>query len=249
MSQAQSMLLDRLRRIHWAALFFRYQLPLTAGVIGVGAALAVLKSWFALAALTAMLCVAVVAWSAQQRTLRTGVERDLPVFLLALAASLKSGASPCDALLRCGEHFKGSLLGLEIDRFRARILSGRSEADAIATFGQEVPHPDLELFKSAYTISIRCGASLTGGLMRLSRVTRQRQSFARKSRAAVAAQKISLYAISGLVLIFVMVQVTLNQQAFLGVLSNPVGSRMLWAGSGLVLTGIVWMLTITSRRW
>ncbi len=178
-----------------------------------------------------------------------GFERDYTALLLSLASSVKSGIDPLSALGGSHRLFReGSEMQRELKAFLAKIEGGQSEDEAIETFACSINHPDLPLFRSAFSLARKEGSSLAECLQRLARVTRQRQSFRRKIRASVAMQKLSAFGIVACCICIGLVQFISNPSGFQKAIHQPAGVRLMAVGSALMVAGIWWMLRITRSR-
>ena len=176
-------------------------------------------------------------------------ERDYPALLVALASSVRTGLDPLVALTQSEQLFSAqSEMGKELHSFRLRVERGYTEEDALASFGATIAHPDIPLFRTAFILSRRQGASLGQCMHRLARVTRQRQSFRRKVRSAVAMQKLSALGIGGCAIIIGVIQMISNPTSIATAWHDPMGQRFLTIGSGLILLGLVWMMNIARSR-
>lgn len=178
-----------------------------------------------------------------------GFERDYPAFLVALAASIRTGLDPLSAMVGLKDLFPNtSSLGRELAATSGVIEAGGTEDAAISAFGAEIAHPDLPLFRSAFLLARREGSSLGDCLERLASVTRARQSFRRKTKAAVAMQRLSAFGIAGCAVLIGVMQAVANFEAMRLAFHHPVGFRLLMAGLALVAIGLGWMLHITRSR-
>ncbi len=176
-------------------------------------------------------------------------EQDYPAFLLALSASLRTGLDPISALQECGKSFAaGSVLGAEVRKAIMMIERGVGEDGVFSRFAEHVAHPDLPLFRSALALSRRHGSSLAPCLHRLARVTRQRQSFRRKMRAATAMQRLSAFGIAGSALTITAVQFCANPHALNDAWMHPLGRMAVICGAFLTVGGLGWMLYLTRSR-
>ena len=185
----------------------------------------------------------------QAYTRAEGFEKDYPALLLSLASAIRTGMDPLAALLHSGPLFQsGSQMARELGILKSRIDDGAGEDDAIRAFASSIRHPDINLFRTAFILARRQGSSLGGCLHRLTRVTRQRQSFRRKVRSAVAMQKFSSLGIAGCAVGIGMMQFFMNPGAMKDALNHPIGSKLLAAGCLLMLAGMVWMLRIGRTR-
>jgi tight adherence protein B len=176
-------------------------------------------------------------------------ERDYPAFLLSLSSSIRTGIDPLMAFSQCGELFpQDSVLRSEVQKTSLLIERGAQENAAIGNFARTIDHPDIGLFRAAMILSRQQGSSLGACLHRLTRVTRQRQSFRRKTSAAVAMQRLSAFGIAGCTIIVGMIQGTSNPQAIKDAFNHPAGRIGLMLGLGLVVVGLLWMLRMSRRR-
>jgi Flp pilus assembly protein TadB len=176
-------------------------------------------------------------------------ERDYPALLVALASSVRTGLDPLVALTQSEQLFSPqSQMGKELHSLRLCIERGDSEEDALASFGRSIAHPDIPLFRTAFILSRRQGASLGECMHRLARVTRQRQSFRRKVRSAVAMQKLSAVGIGGCAIVIGIIQMISNPTSISAAWHDPVGQRLLALGCGLILAGLGWMMNMARAR-
>jgi Flp pilus assembly protein TadB len=178
-----------------------------------------------------------------------GFERDYPTLLVALASSVRAGLDPLVALTSAATLFpEGSLLRRELEVFTRAIESGVEEEAAIRLFGRSSGHPDVRLLQNAYLIARREGGSLGECLHRLARVTRQRQSFRRKIRGAVAMQRLSAIGIAGCAVCIGVFQWLSNPHGVGVALGDPRGVAALSAGGALMVVGLGWMAYLVRAR-
>lgn len=193
-----------------------------------------------------------VQWLAQHTAAMKRMEsfeKDYPAFLLSLASSVRTGLDPLAALLGLTALFpKKNRLGLELAMLTQAIERGVREDDAIRDFARSVPHPDIGLFRSAFILSRQQGSSLGECLERLARVTRARQSFRRKAKAAVAMQRLSAFGIAGCAVLIGFMQFVANADAMKTAYHHPVGSKLLALGAFLVVAGLLWMLGMSRQK-
>ncbi|MCO6430835.1 MAG: type II secretion system F family protein [Deltaproteobacteria bacterium] len=176
-------------------------------------------------------------------------ERDYPALLISLASSVRSGIDPSVALSEAGKLFLPlSEVSKAITTFKNDLEEGRPEEDAIGRFACEVRHPDIDLFRSALLISRKHGSSLGHCLHRLTKVTRARQSFRRKIRAAVAMQKLSAIGIAVSACAIGVIQYLSSPKAINLALQHPVGFKLMMMGIFLILFGIGWMMFMARSR-
>jgi len=176
-------------------------------------------------------------------------ERDYPALLVALASAVRTGLDPLVALMNARELFPAeSPVRWELERVVEEIERGVPEERAIAAFGATSGHPDVPLFRNAFLLARREGSSLGECLHRLAKVTRQRQSFRRKIRSAVAMQKLSAIGIAGCAVFIGVFQSITNPTGLAIALSSEVGRAALIGGAGLMMAGLVWMFQLVKAR-
>ena len=135
-----------------------------------------------------------------------------------------------------------------IGKFREMLEAGSSEEEAILNFASDIKHPDIQLFRSAFIMARRHGSSIGECLHRLTKVTRQRQSFRRKTRAAVAMQKLSALGIGGCAVTIALIQYLSNPEALKVAYSHPIGFKLLFLGASLIIAGLAWMMFMVRTR-
>lgn len=173
-------------------------------------------------------------------------ERDYPALLLSLSSSVRTGLDPLSAMIESEKLFEpDSEVRKELYKFKISIERGKPEAEAIRDFAASISHPDIQLFRTGYLLARRQGSSLAECLQRLARVTRQRQSFRRKIRSAVAMQRLSAFGIGGCSLLICGIQAMGNPRIITDTLAHPLGQRMLIAGAVLISLGLLWMVRMT----
>lgn len=176
-------------------------------------------------------------------------EKDYTALLLSLASAVRTGLDPLLALLQCDSLFRPeSEVAQEIARIRENIEQGGVEEEVLRSFASSIDHPDIGLFRAAFVLARKEGASLGECLQRLARVTRQRQSFRRKVKTAVAMQKLSAIGIAACTVVIGLIQWMGNPQAVLSAFHHPAGFRLLMCGLLLVVLGLAWMLSLARAR-
>lgn len=176
-------------------------------------------------------------------------ERDYTAMLLALASAIRTGLDPLVALASLHHLFpKSSVICKELLLFKDNVDRGMNEERAIRSFAAGISIADIEQFKIAMILARKEGSSLSVCLERLARVTRHRQSFRRKVKAAVAMQKLSAIGIAGCTAVIGLTQFISNPESMRLTVSHPQGSRILLFGVSLILVGLVWMARLVKPR-
>lgn len=133
----------------------------------------------------------IIMWRVNSRFER--FDADYPQFLMSLVGLLKTGMNPVQALQASAEGLgDDSLLKSEITLMLERMKLGVSEDRSIGAFGEDINHPEIELFVQALLLSRRVGGTLSDTLERLAKQVRKRQYFRRAAQAAVALQRGSI---------------------------------------------------------
>jgi len=197
-------------------------------------------------ALVGLACVSLVLRERSVRKKRIkGVERDLPALLTSVASSVRAGIDPLVALSEAREFLPtDSLLKAELEEFHMSLSAGGDEDRLISRLFRSITTPDIELFKGCLRLSRKHGSSLAEPLHRVTRVVRQRQSFRRKTRAALAMHRMSAVGISLCAALIALMQVVMNPDGIQVVLTHSLGSKLLLAGGSLIVVGVVWMMSM-----
>ena len=179
----------------------------------------------------------------------TRFDNDYPQFLLSLVGLLKTGMNPIQALEAAVEALDpDSLVRSEIELMIERLRLGVPEERSVGSFGEDINHPEIELFVQALTLSRRLGGVLSDTLERLSKQVRKRQQFRRAANAAVGLQRGSMWFILG-ILAFIEFYLYMSwPQSVVDVWFHPIGKMI---GEGCicsVLTGLYWMRRVTEIK-
>ena len=186
--------------------------------------------------------------SFRARTNRLAIDRDLPALLTSVASSVRAGMDPLSALIGAREYFpRGTVLVQEIEKIRQGVHDGRDEEELLDGFLSLYESRDGDLFKGCLILSRRHGGSLADPLHRITRVVRQRQSFRRKTKAALAMHRMSAIGIALCAVAMGALQFGMNPQSLDVAFDHPMGSKILCGGLLLISTGLGWMLTMGSE--
>jgi len=176
-------------------------------------------------------------------------EKDYTALLLSLASGVRTGLDPLSALCASSDLFASdSEIKKELEKLKIQIDDGASEESAVKGFASSINHPDIRLFTTAFILARKEGSSLSECLQRLAKVTRQRQSFRRKVRGAVAMQRLSAFGIGGCTIVIGLIQYTTNPEAMIQAVNHPLGFKTLAIGMGLITFGLVWMLNMSKSK-
>lgn len=185
----------------------------------------------------------------RRRARAQNFDRDFAAFLLSLASSVRTGLDPLSALTLSADMFsEDSELRIQIHEVKKALDRGESEERAIRAFGAHIAHPDITLFTTALILSRKEGASIGDTLQRLSKVTRQRQSFRRKIKTALAMQKLSAFGIALSAIALTLIQGATNPEAVRTAFMHPVGSKAMLLGCFFMVLGLFWMARMARAR-
>jgi Flp pilus assembly protein TadB len=174
---------------------------------------------------------------------RQAVDRDLPALLTSVASSVRAGVDPVSALLAAQDYFqKETPIVREIKALQRGFVNGGDEEELLEGFLAIYPTQEGELFRRCLILSRRHGSSLGDPLHRITRVVRQRQSFRRKVRAALAMHRMSAIGIALCAVAMGALQLGMNPRALDVAMNHPTGGVLLLAGVSLISLGVVWMM-------
>jgi len=174
---------------------------------------------------------------------------DYPTLLLSFTSLLKTGMNALTGLEAAANGLpKESLVRAEVNLLIERLRLGLTEEQAINAFGEDIAHPELELFVQSLLLSKRVGGTLSSTLERLARQVRKRQQFRDQAVAAVGMERNSMYAVAfimgGLLLYLIWVQPDL----ILPALSHPRGRGIFHWGIFSVIMGYLWSRVVTNIK-
>lgn len=176
-------------------------------------------------------------------------DKDYPQFLLSLVGLIKTGMQTMPALEAAAQGLEeSSLVREEITLMIERLRFGVPEEKSIGAFGEDIYHPEIELFVQAILLSRRVGGNLSDTLERLARQVRRRQVFREQAVNAVGLQRGSIYFI---IVILVGMELYLYisfPQAVTGALNDEIGWQI-WQGALILIAlGLFWVRQVTKIR-
>ena len=176
-------------------------------------------------------------------------DMDFPQFLLSLVGMLRIGLNPIQALQAAASGLEdGSLVKMEVDLMLERLRMGVSEERSIGSFGEDIYHPEIELFVQALILSRRVGGNLSDTLDRLAKQVRRRQYFRQSANAAVGMQRGSIWFILGVLGAMELYLYTIWPEAVTGAWKHPDGRMVCQAGITAIILGIFWVRQVTKLR-
>jgi tight adherence protein B len=176
-------------------------------------------------------------------------DKDYPQFLQSLVGLLKTGMNPMTAISASCQGLEPSCaVRAECELMLERLRYGVNENQSIGSFGEDVLHPEIELFVQALLLSRQVGGVLSDTLERLSRQVRRRQYFRAQAEASVGMQRGSIWFILGVMIFLEIYLVIVAPNIVFDSLHDDVGWQV-WQGGGLViLVGNIWVRMVTKIK-
>ncbi len=176
-------------------------------------------------------------------------DRDYPVLLLQYVSLLKTGMNAIQGLEAAGKGLEPeSAVRAEIELLIERLRLGLTEEQAIGAFGEDVAHPELELFVQSLILSRRVGGTLSTTLERLAKQVRKRSEFRKKAVAAVGMERGSLYAIAVIMGLLMVYLCFTSPDLVFPAFSHPLGQNMMQGGMALIIFGFYWSAKVTNIK-
>lgn len=176
-------------------------------------------------------------------------DKDYPAFLLSLVGMLKTGLNPIQGLEAAATNLEdNSLVRKEVELMLERLRLGVSEERSIGSFGEDINHPEIELFVQALTLSRRVGGNLSDTLDRLARQVRKRQYFRSSANAAVGLQRGSILFILGILSSLELYLYFAWPECVTITWTDPGARKVAQVGLALIATGMYWVRQVTNIR-
>lgn len=176
-------------------------------------------------------------------------DADYPQFLLSLVGLLKTGMNPIQGLDAASQGLdEASLVRSEVQIMLERLRLGVTEEKSIGSFGEDVYHPEIELFVQALLLSRRVGGNLSDTLERLAKQVRRRQYFRSSAVAAVGLQRGSIWFILAILAALQGYLFYAFPEAILGSLAHPIGWQIWQAAFIMVMVGMLWIKQVTKIK-
>lgn len=174
---------------------------------------------------------------------------DYPVLLMQYVSLLKTGMNAIQGLEAAGKGLDAeSLVRAEIELLVERLRLGLTEEQAIGAFGEDVAHPELELFVQSLILSRRVGGTLSLTIERLAKQVRKRSEFRKKAVAAVGMERGSLFGIAGIMTALMIYLSISSPDLVFPAFGHPLGQNMTQGGLALIIFGFYWSRTVTNIK-
>jgi Flp pilus assembly protein TadB len=176
-------------------------------------------------------------------------DRDYPQFLLSFVGMLKTGLNPMQALEACAANLEdNSLVRQEVELMLERLRLGVSEERSIGSFGEDINHPEIELFVQSLLLSRRVGGNLSEVVDRLARQVRKRQHFRASAMAAVGLQRGSIMFIMSILVSLELYLYIMWPECVITTWTDPTASGVAQGGLCLIFFGLWWVAQVTKIR-
>ena len=176
-------------------------------------------------------------------------DEDYPVLLLSYVSLLKTGMSAITGLEAAAKGLDDeSMVREEVELLIERLRLGLTEEQAIGAFGEDVPHPELELFVQSLILSKRVGGTLSTTLERLAKQVRKRQQFRKQAVAAIQMEKSSLKMVAVIMTLLLIYLVWQAPKLIVPAISHKVGKKVFQFGIMLIILGICWSRKVSDIK-
>ncbi len=176
-------------------------------------------------------------------------DKDYPSFLLNVVSMLRIGMNVVTAIQSAAEGLNpDSLVREEVTLMLDRLKLGVSEDKSIGAFGEDINHPEIELFVQAVILSRRLGGNLSDTLDRLSQQVRKRQFFRSSAEAAVSLQRGSIWVILGIMVALEGYILITSPDLIMTAIHDDFG-WLVWQGAVVtIFIGILWVRQVTKIK-
>lgn len=203
--------------------------------------------WFAVAFLTPKIVGAGLDFLVNVRFKK--FDRDYPVLLMSYVSLLKTGMNTIGGLETAAKGLDpDSLVRQEVEVLMERLRLGLTEEQALGAFGEDIYHPELELFVQSLILSRKVGGTLSATLERLTKQVRKRSQFRKQAVAAIGMEKGSLYAIAAIMSALLVYITFQSPELVLPAFSNPTGRSVLEFGIMLIACGFYWSSVVAKIK-
>jgi tight adherence protein B len=175
------------------------------------------------------------------------IEEQLPDALDALARAMQAGNSFVSAL-EVVSRDAAPPISRELRLVAEEVNFGRSVREGLAALASRVDSVDIRYFILAVSIHSQAGGNLSGLLLKLSNLIRQRLKLRRMSQVLTAEGRLSGWILTLLPFVAAAVIFTVNPVFMSALWTNPEGILFLQINGILMAIGILWMRRIVHVR-
>lgn len=176
-------------------------------------------------------------------------DADYPQFLMSVVGLLKTGLTSAGALEAAAHGLDPtSLVRQEVSLMLERIRFGILEDTSVGSFGEEILHPEIELFVQALLLSNRLGGNLSESLERISQQARKRQHFKSAAQSAVALQRGSLMIIICILVLLQGYLYIVFPELIMNGIRSGVGWHVWQISIALIIIALFWVRHVTKIK-
>ena len=175
------------------------------------------------------------------------IEEQLPDSLDALARAMQAGNSFVSAL-EVVSRDAAPPISRELRLVAEEVNFGRSVKEGLAALSSRVDSVDIRYFILAVLIHSQAGGNLSGLLLKLSNLIRERLKLRRMSQVLTAEGRLSGWILTLLPFVAAAVIFTVNPAFMSALWTNPEGILFLQINGILMAIGILWMWRIVHVR-
>ncbi|MFC0136172.1 pilus assembly protein TadB [Massilia eurypsychrophila] len=198
--------------------------------------------------LTLLLVSMPVMFLRRARTARLRrIERQLPEAADFLARAMRAGHSFNNVMQMVGNELPEPLSG-EFRTAHQEINYGVPMNEALHNLAERVPLTDLRYLVIAVVIQRESGGNLAEILGNISHIIRERLKLAGKVRVLSAEGRLSAWILASLPFVMMGVMMLVNRGYVSTLWTHPLGIRMLWVGTVMIILGGLWTRRIVRIR-
>lgn len=171
------------------------------------------------------------------------IEQQLPEAADFIARALRAGHSFTNVLQIVGNELSEPLSG-EFRIAREEINYGVPMSEALHAMADRIPLTDLRYLIIAVLIQRESGGNLAEILGNISQIIRGRLKLAAQVRVLSAEGRMSAWILGLLPFAVGLATLVLNPQYISLLWTDPIGTKMLWGASIMLIAGIAWMRKI-----
>ncbi|GAB3461438.1 type II secretion system F family protein [Massilia terrae] len=175
------------------------------------------------------------------------IEEQLPEAADFIARALRAGHSFTNVLQIVGTELSEPLSG-EFRIAREEINYGVPMSEALHNMANRIPLTDLRYLIIAVLIQRESGGNLAEILGNISLIIRGRLKLAGQVRVLSAEGRMSAWILGALPFVVALMMTILNPKYISLLWTDPVGTKLLWVASGMIVFGVLWLRKIIHIR-
>ncbi len=174
---------------------------------------------------------------------------DYPTVLLATASSIKAGMTAYRALERSIRLLpEDSLVRSEVRNLLAALDKGTPREQAVSRFARGIRQPDVELFRTAFSLASEHGGKFGPTLERLARVCRDRGTLTHMAGVRTATMRMTANVLLALTPVIVMMIAVRTDGYWDLFLNDPTANTLSTAGILCILISYATLIRMSNFR-